>query len=658
MGSLSDLLRSNEERLTQKVIAYARDHGYVRYSSTLIEAWRISVIALNQAMLSVLDKKRVIPLPEIDDHYQSSEIDRYSAEEARKHRSRGVTLAMFMGLVKYYRRSYFDLIREQDYPQTIEREYLALLETFFDRFEISFCVEWNQLNQQQSSEELQNQNLRLANEKNKYLTIFESIYDPVILLDRENKVENVNQAAVELLTQMNLPAQRYYSTSHERQALPWLSDEIGLFTSSQEQESVFRKALPTQGEGRHYQIKMKRMQDISDKYPGIVIVLSDLSDRLEKEKAITRNRLIQRWVNLLIDLSSRISSTTELGGTLQTAIESVRQLIDADEVVLGLWQVDRFRLRGYPDPEEGRQAQRTVFIPRDLKAACAGEESPLAQCHLLALPMETKGDLLGIVWAGREQGEAFSSAERMMLDSVAQLIGFAIEHAKMDARLQSEAIIEERTRLAREMHDGLSQILGFLNLEMQSLKLLVEQGKLTETLAEIELARKRIREAQAEVRDNILSLRTSLDKQGEAIELLCDYLRDFSAQTGIDVLIDKPEPFTIDIPPMTEVHLLRIVQEAFANIRQHASAQYVTVCFGIEGKQLCVEIVDDGIGFVDTPPKNHYGLKSMHERTQSIGGTLEIQSELRRGTRVRLCLPVQEHDQEMVNRDVKPVLSA
>ena len=660
MDSLSDLLRSNDELLTRKVIAYARDHGYVRYSSTLIEAWRISIVALNQAMLSVLDKKQAIALPDIDDDYQNSEIDCYSAEEARKHRSRGVTLAMFMGLVKYYRRSYFDLIRDQDYPQAIEREHLAFLETFFDRFEISFSVEWTRLNQQQSSDELQNQNRRLANEKNKYLTIFESMYDPVILLDRENKVENVNQAAVELLTQMQLPAQRYYSADNERQALFWLADEIGVFAASGEQESVFRKELPTRRGGRHYQIKMKRMQDISDKYPGTVIVFNDLSDRLEKEEAITRNRLIQRWVNLLIDLSSRISNTAELGGTLQTAIESIRQLIDADEIVLGLWQVDRFRLHASPYPEAGGKERRTIFIPSDLKAACAGNESPLTQRYRLALPMETKGELLGIVWAGRARTENFSSAERIMLDSVAQLIGFAIEHAEMDARLQSGAIIEERTRLAREMHDGLSQILGFLSLEMQSLKLLVEQGKLTETLAEIELARKRIREAQAEVRDNILSLRTSLEKQGEAIELLCDYLRDFSTQTGIEVLIDKPEPFAIDIPPMTEVHLLRIVQEAFANIRQHASARYVAVRFRIEDKRLCVEIVDDGIGFVATAPKNHFGLKSMRERTQSVGGTMEIQSELRRGTRVRLCLPVQEHDQEheKVSRDAEPLLSA
>ena len=250
MGSLSDLLRSNDELLTRKVIAYARDHGYVRYSSTLIEAWRISIVALNQAMLSVLDKKQAIALPDIDDDYQNSEIDCYSAEEARKHRSRGVTLAMFMGLVKYYRRSYFDLIRDQDYPQAIEREHLAFLETFFDRFEISFSVEWTRLNQQQSSDELQNQNRRLANEKNKYLTIFESMYDPVILLDRENKVENVNQAAVELLTQMQLPAQRYYSADNERQALFWLADEIGVFAASGEQESVFRKELPTRRGGR------------------------------------------------------------------------------------------------------------------------------------------------------------------------------------------------------------------------------------------------------------------------------------------------------------------------------------------------------------------------------------------------------------------------
>lgn len=245
-----------------------------------------------------------------------------------------------------------------------------------------------------------------------------------------------------------------------------------------------------------------------------------------------------------------------------------------------------------------------------------------------------------------------------MLDSVAQQISIAIEHAKMTDQLQSSAIIEERTRLAREMHDGLSQILGFLSLEMQSLKLLVEQGKLTETLAEIELARKRIRDAQAEVRDNILNLRTTLEKQGEAIALLCDHLHDFATQTGIEVLIDKPEPFEIEISPITEVHLLRIVQEAFANIRQHAGARCVTVCFRLDDERLCVEIADDGVGFVDSAKKKHFGLKSMRERTQSVGGTLKIHSELQRGTRIMLCLPIRRHDEDMENGDVAPALSA
>lgn len=658
MSSLAVLLMSHEEDLTRKVIAYAKDHGYVRYSSTLIEAWRISIVALSQAMQAVLDKGGGVELPDIDDDYRISEVDRFSAEEVRKHRSRGVTLAMFMGLVKYYRRSYFDLVRDQAYSKAVEREYLGFLEAFFDRFEISYSVEWNRLNQQQSCDELQHQNRQLTNEKNKYLTIFESMYDPVILLDRENKVENVNQAAAELLKQFNLPAQRYYNPENGRQTLSWLADEIELFTSGQEQESVFQKEVPTQTGGRHYQVKMKRMQDISDKYPGTVIVLNDLSDRLEKEEAIERNRMIQRWINLLIDLSRRIAGTAELGETLQMAIEPIRQLIDADEIVLGLWQSGQFRLRASPHLRSGRAEKQIAFTPCDLRAVYAGEESPLTQRHRLSFPLETKGNLLGILWAGREQVIPFSPTEQMMLDSVAQQISIAIEHAKMTDQLQSSAIIEERTRLAREMHDGLSQILGFLSLEMQSLKLLVEQGKLTETLAEIELARKRIRDAQAEVRDNILNLRTTLEKQGEAIALLCDYLHDFATQTGIEVLIEKPEPFEIEISPITEVHLLRIVQEAFANIRQHAGARCVTVCFRLDDKRLCVEIADDGVGFVDSAQKMHFGLKSMRERTQSVGGTLKIHSELQRGTRVMLCLPIQRHDQDMENGDVVPTLSA
>ncbi len=630
------------------MVDYAKVHGYIRYTSTLKEAWRISIAALNEAMYRVLETNRAIPLPDIDDNSQQSEIYQFGAEEVRKHRSRGVTLAMFMGLAKYYRRSYFDLVRAQNYSPPVERDYLQFLETFFDQFEIGYCIEWDQLNQEQTFKELRSTNRALTNEKNKYLTIFESLYDPVILLDNKQKIENANQAAADLLQQYLVP-NRYYDPTVLRQPLPWLEAEVRAFADSEEQELILVRFLPTRHGDRHYQIKMKRMQDISGKYPGVVIILNDLSDRLEKEAAITRNRAIQRWVNLLVELSRCTAGNAGTEEALQLAMSALPELVPADALLLGLWHPGRFIFHSAPyksapngvDPDIGRDTQHPPsFVPSDLEAVRSGRESPLSHRKQLFATLETKECLLGMLWLGRNCETAFTASEQMIIDSIAQQLTFALEHAKLTDRLQTNAIVEERARLAREMHDGLLQILGFLSLEMQSLKLLVQQGKLDETLAELELARERILEAQAEVRDNILNLRTSLDKEGEAITLLCDLLWDFARQSGIRVFIDKPDPLVAPLPSISEVHLLRIVQEAINNIRQHADASRVDVKFAVTDQALCVNIVDDGIGFNESHLKKHFGLKSMRERAQTIGGHLQIESRVRQGTRVMLSLPI------------------
>jgi signal transduction histidine kinase len=223
----------------------------------------------------------------------------------------------------------------------------------------------------------------------------------------------------------------------------------------------------------------------------------------------------------------------------------------------------------------------------------------------------------------------------------------------MTAQLQSGAIVEERARLAREMHDGLSQILGFLSLEMQSLELLVHQGKIEETLAELHRARTRIRDAQSEVRENILNLRTALSKDGEAIPFLCEYINEFGTQTGIETHIELVGEQKTNLLPICEVQLVRIMQEALTNIRLHADANHVWVKFYPRQGNLCVEIVDDGIGFIETTLKKHFGLKSMRERTESVNGKLEIDSQPGHGTHITLCLPLIERvahtRQEMAN---------
>ncbi|MFM8448879.1 MAG: hypothetical protein ACKOAY_02130, partial [Haliscomenobacter sp.] len=149
METLKKLVSNNEDWLLRRVVQYAKIHDYTRYTSTLIEAWRISIQSLNVAMFSAVVSGDINEQISLNTQFNETIIDKFSIEEVHKHRSRGITLGMFLGLVKYYRRSYFDLIREQNFSAHEERAYLEFLERFFDRFEIGYSVEWNSLNTSQ-----------------------------------------------------------------------------------------------------------------------------------------------------------------------------------------------------------------------------------------------------------------------------------------------------------------------------------------------------------------------------------------------------------------------------------------------------------------------------------------------------------------------------
>jgi PAS domain-containing protein len=199
MKSLAGLIATHENWLMNRVLGYAKERNYVKYTSTLVEAWRISIAGLSERLLSALETYNGVPELGPDEDYTQDPIASFGILEAQRHRARGVTLDMFLGLMKYYRQSYVDLVLQAGFEPEHQDHFRLLVDRFFDRIELGFCVEWTALSENEKTEELQVSNRDMANEKNKYLTIFQSLYDSVILLDRENQVENINQAGTKYL---------------------------------------------------------------------------------------------------------------------------------------------------------------------------------------------------------------------------------------------------------------------------------------------------------------------------------------------------------------------------------------------------------------------------------------------------------------------------
>jgi len=283
---LVELIATHEDWLMHRVLFYAKGRGYTDYTSTLAEAWRISIKGLSETLISAVRIHGTPPELCPNENCRDDQIAAFGVQEARRHRARGISLSMFLGLMKYYRQSYIDLVSGSSLEEIEEEPYTLFINRVFDRIEIGFCGEWSAQGDRAQLDELQAANRLMTNEKNKYLTIFESIHEPIFLLDRENQIENLNHAAALLLTGMNIPGSRYYDESPNNQYLSWLGDKLKEIETGTDGESAFDTELETLEGTRWFHVRLKRMLDVSEKFWGTVVTLGDITKRKQVEEQL------------------------------------------------------------------------------------------------------------------------------------------------------------------------------------------------------------------------------------------------------------------------------------------------------------------------------------------------------------------------------------
>lgn len=214
---------------------------------------------------------------------------------------------------------------------------------------------------------------------------------------------------------------------------------------------------------------------------------------------------------------------------------------------------------------------------------------------------------------------------------------------EVEQRNRELAILEERDRLAAELHDTLGQVLGYLNLKTLTTRNALSAGKSAQAMEQLKDIEKAVNAACADVRESILSLRTTVTQDKGIVQSMSEFLERYSEQTGLNVDFSTGGLDGIRFPLETELQLLRIIQEALTNVRKHARASLAWLHIK-EGKQaITFTVGDNGEGFMVRAPKkgprHRFGLQIMRERTERIGGQLTIISTPGNGTRVLIKLP-------------------
>lgn len=261
--------------------------------------------------------------------------------------------------------------------------------------------------------------------------------------------------------------------------------------------------------------------------------------------------------------------------------------------------------------------------------------SPKADSGIYAV-MEARGSIIGLI-ALEAQGErTFKGRDVDLLNGFVEPVALAIDNARWFGRLRTVGADEERTRIARDLHDRIGQSLAYLAFELDRIVGSDDRGE--DVGPSLERLRDDVRGVIREVRDTLYDLRTDVTDTQDIASILETYTARVSERSGIQIELFCDR--NTRLPILQEREMWRIAQEALTNVERHSGASHVRVLWRCNGESAALEVTDNGKGFPigRAGRLDSYGILGMKERASSIGASLDIISQPEKGTRVRCSL--------------------
>jgi two-component system NarL family sensor kinase len=258
-----------------------------------------------------------------------------------------------------------------------------------------------------------------------------------------------------------------------------------------------------------------------------------------------------------------------------------------------------------------------------------------------SIPLYAHGKKLGVMNVASTDWRELSPEDLRLLYTIGDLLSIAIERARLFSKSAESGAIEERNRLAREIHDTLAQGLAGITLQLETADVLLESGqeavKIRKTIEQaLSLARANLEEA----RRSVLDLRAAPLEGRTLAQALKALVQESAAKGSLAIefeLVGGERP----LPVRIEAGLYRMAQEALANVVLHAAAQQVTLSLTTLPEQVTLVVEDDGHGFdPGRTQRDRFGLIGLNERAKLLGGTLQLHSSPGSGTRIEINVPL------------------
>ncbi len=369
-------------------------------------------------------------------------------------------------------------------------------------------------------------------------------------------------------------------------------------------------------------------------------------------------------LSILNAIASALNSSVELDQALQTGLSQVAELLglhtgwvwlineETGKTYLAASQNLPPALQNNPRRMKGTCHCLDTYLEGDLEGAANANVLTCSRLSGLvdgtdglryhaSIPLYERGKKMGVLNVASTDWRELSPDDLRLLYTIGDLLSIAIERSRLFARNAQMSIVEERNRLAREIHDTLAQGLTAVSLQLESADALLEASADSERIRNVvrqalSLTRANLEEA----RRSVLDLRAAPLEGRTLMKALEALTKEVSNRGKTRVRFeaagdDRPLPVRI------EAGLYRIAQEALANVNQHAHARLARLRLEITPEQAMLRVWDNGQGFEpEQVPKGRYGLIGMNERARLLGGTLCLESSPGNGACIEVTVPL------------------
>jgi signal transduction histidine kinase len=363
-----------------------------------------------------------------------------------------------------------------------------------------------------------------------------------------------------------------------------------------------------------------------------------------------------RRLEAVRDITTAILAGTDSADILALVVRHARELVGADLATLALPAgTDRLvieaadgllaeDLHGMTFPTEGSVTGEVLRTGKAVALADASADDRIAQPIVRArlgpalfIPLAVRGRILGSLTVANARGGApLREVAVQLVETFAEQAAVALEYARLQGELHRLAVLEDRERIAKELHDGAIQALFAVGMNLQGSALLAGSDELR---ARLENAVEELDRVIRDLRNYIFGLRPGIlaDRQlDQALQRLVD---EFGQRTGVLAIAEVDSQVAAELAGRAG-DVVQLAREALSNVSRHAQAATCRVSLYLEGDDGVLEVDDDGRGFDPTTATGAgQGLRNLQERAERLGGRAEIHSALGEGTRVRITIP-------------------